>query len=105
MQIMTKINDFEEILFKSSIIFHVFAHAQKKGFSFGKILFYFQTDGRQTDGTKRVSLKSLSHPVATSMAFIFSTLYICLSDEHHPFTFIALRKKEQPQVAPFQEVP
>lgn len=25
MQIMTKINDFEEIFFKSSIIFHVFA--------------------------------------------------------------------------------
>ena len=25
MQIMTKINDFEEILFESSIIFHVFA--------------------------------------------------------------------------------
>lgn len=26
MQIMTKINDFEKIFFKSSIIFHVFAH-------------------------------------------------------------------------------
>ena len=74
----------------------------KKGFSFGKILFCFQTDGRQTDGTKRASPKSLLHPVATSVAFIFSTLYICLSDEHHPFTFIALQKREQPQAAPFR---
>ena len=32
MQIMTKINDFEEIFFKSSIIFHVFAHS-KNGFN------------------------------------------------------------------------
>lgn len=31
MQIMTKINDFEKIFFKSSIIFHVFA--QKKEMS------------------------------------------------------------------------
>ena len=29
MQIMTKINDFEEIFFKSSIIFHVFAHSKR----------------------------------------------------------------------------
>lgn len=30
MQIMTKINNFEEIFFKSSIIFHVFAHRQRR---------------------------------------------------------------------------
>ena len=43
MQIMTKINDFEEIFFKSSIIFHVFAHS-KNGFNkhmfIKSILFY-----------------------------------------------------------------
>ena len=30
MQIMTKINDFEEIFFKSSIIFHVFAQTSRQ---------------------------------------------------------------------------
>ncbi len=35
MQIMTKINDFEEIFFEGSIIFHVFAHRFKK--AFGKL--------------------------------------------------------------------
>ena len=32
MQIMTKINDFEEIFFEGSIIFHIFAHS-KNGFN------------------------------------------------------------------------
>ena len=43
MQIMTKINDFEEIFFKSSIIFHVFAPQitmQKLTFNFCIVLFY-----------------------------------------------------------------
>lgn len=34
MQIMTKINDFEKIFFKSSIIFHVFARNRGINFSF-----------------------------------------------------------------------
>lgn len=41
MQIMTKINDFEEIFFKSSIIFHVFAPIQKESYRNDEIPFIF----------------------------------------------------------------
>ena len=41
MKIMTKINDFEEIFFKSSIIFHVFAHAQRRTVVYYCPAFYF----------------------------------------------------------------
>ena len=34
MQIMTKINDFEEIFFEGSIIFHIFARNRGINFSF-----------------------------------------------------------------------
>lgn len=40
MQIMTKINDFEEIFFEGSIIFHIFAHEMGACSSLRNALFH-----------------------------------------------------------------
>ena len=62
MQIMTKINDFEEIFFKSSIIFHIFARKKANRLPRSKRLAFFIVVGSLQTPKPRQAYLPENHP-------------------------------------------